>query len=479
MLVLSAPSNSNLSETTKSLNIGHAHLVGIGGMGMKALATVLEMQGWQITGSDLCVEPSSRFHVELGHSADHVLAMPDLVVYSPAIHADNIELAVARRIGVPAISYPEMLGRLMGTQRGMAVAGTHGKSTTVAMTANILEAARLDATVIVGADSVDGRSISRSGRGSHMLVEACEYRSSFLNLRPEVAVILGIEADHFDYFTSFEHLERVFTDFVELLPSDGTVFVRSDCLTSIRVARAGKARAVTFGLDCDADWQAQIVSIDRGRHRFDILNRGRWVTTTSLQVPGHHNVINAIAAAALADDAGASPEAIRQGLETFSGLRRRLEIVGTARGVMIVDDYAHHPTEITAALAAVRQMRPDGRICCVFEPHQASRTKSLLDELAFSLQNADTLAVVDIFRAREPAWQRGEITSADLAARIERYGKYVAPTHRAQEIEDWIIDQWRNGALADGDTVVTLGAGTIGSLANGVYNRIRKDCTSE
>jgi UDP-N-acetylmuramate--alanine ligase len=181
----------------------------------------------------------------------------------------------------------------------------------------------------------------------------------------------------------------------------------------------------------------------------------------------------------LAAAAGASPKGICQGLESFVGLRRRLEILGIVDGLMFIDDYAHHPTEIAATLATVRQMRPGGKICCVFEPHQASRTKSLLDELAMSLQNTDTLAVAEIFRAREPDWQPGEITAADLALRIEKYGKQVAPIHHVDEIAAWIVKQWHEGNLAEGDTVVTLGAGRIGTLAHGVYNRIRKDCSSE
>ena len=450
--------------------VGHTHLVGIGGVGMKALAKVLDEAGWEISGSDISCSLSLPTHwqAKRGHHVGHLLPPADIVVHSPAVESGNVELAAARRFGIPVVSLPQMLGRLMADRTGIAVAGTHGKSSTAAMTASILHAAGLDPTVIVGADC------SRYGNGPHVLVEACEYRSSFLHLRPKVAAILNIEPDHFDYFKSAEHLEHEFARFVDLLPADGVLIARADCKATHRVVRGCAARVVSFGLGNGSQWQANLVAADRGRHRFELRVHGRLKCVVHLQAPGLHNVLNALAAAALAGQLGVEWAEIRQGLENFSGLRRRLETIGTAGDLTVIDDYAHHPTEITAALAAVRAMHPGKRICCVFEPHQASRTKSLLDELAASLQNADTLAVADIYRAREPAWQPGEITATDLAARARQWGACVASVHNMNEIEDWLVESWQRGSLPKDSVIVTLGAGHIGSVAHGVYNRIRK-----
>lgn len=456
---------------------GHAHLIGIAGSGMRSLATVLDGEGWQISGSDVASHSDlpTQWRVAREHSLNPLLALPDLVVYSPAIENENPELVAARRLDIPTISYPEMLGQLMLGRIGIAIAGTHGKSTASAMLASILNADGLDPTVVVGARGAKS-AISRAGRGPHLLVEACEYRSSFLHLQPRLAAILGIERDHCDYFTSLTHTERVFAQFADRLRHDGVLVVPATCPATLRAVGMCRAQVVTFGCDEPAEWRADVFAKCQGRYSFRIMRHGRPFASVALSVPGSHNVMNALAAAALAFHAGASVGAIRRGLEGFEGLARRLETLGSAGGVTFIDDYAHHPTEITATLATVREMHPGRPITCVFEPHQASRTKSLLDELAVSLQNADTLAVADVFRAREPGWQPGDITAADLAQRTRDRGANVAEFHRFDSIEEWLFQTWQCGRLAVGSVVVTLGAGRIGNLAHGVYQRIRENC---
>ncbi len=478
---LSAPTRHAAPRVTTRSGIGHAHLVGIGGAGMQALATVLSEAGWRISGSDIAATVPARlgWKTHSGHAIEHLLPPPDIVVHSPAIARDNLELAVARRLGIPVVSYPQAVGHLMNDRTGIAVAGTHGKSTTVAMTASILLAAGLDPTVIAGADLRCGRPLNRHGKGPWMVVEACEYRSSFLHLRPRIAAILGIEPDHFDYFTSTADLEHAFGRFAALVPRDGVLIGRDECPATRRATASGTAGVETMGVSNDAHWRARSIADDRGRYHFELLKGGRSRGKIRLQIAGRHNVLNALAAAALAHHAGAAWCDIREGLAGFQGLRRRLETLGVAGGLTIIDDYAHHPTEIAAALKTVRELHPGQKIYCVFEPHQASRTKSLLDELASSLHNADTLVVAEIFRAREPDWQPGEITAADLAARARHLGSHVAPIHDQNDIEDWLVDSWRQGSLDSGDVLVTLGAGHIGRLANGVYDRIRKSAAAE
>jgi UDP-N-acetylmuramate--alanine ligase len=446
------------------------HLIGVAGAGMRSLAGVLAAAGWQLSGSDSGDADglSESFGAKCGHSAKNLNGNPDLVIYSPAIEQGHVELDAARTLGIPTISYPEMLGHLMRDRIGIAVAGTHGKSTVVGMIASILTAAGLDPLVVCGAEC------SRFGRGAHMVAEACEYRSSFLHLTPRVAAILNIEPDHFDYYRSQDHLESEFLTFAQGMEDRGTLLAAADCPATLRVAERWQRPYVTFGTSCPADWQASVLSKRRGCYRFRLSEGGRAVVEIQLGVAGHHNLRNATAAAAVASNIGILPADIARGLRAFRGLRRRLQTIGTVAGIAVIDDYAHHPTEITAALQAVREQHPTAGITCIFEPHQASRTQSLRAELAASLQKADTLAVTEIFRAREAARQDGEISAGDLAAQIRGSGVEVFHEHGMDEIEDWIVNRVSTGLIAEGDVILTLGAGRIGKLAHGIYQRIRE-----
>ena len=305
-----------------------------------------------------------------------------------------------------------------------------------------------------------------------MLVEACEYRANFLHLRPSQAAILGIEPDHFDCYDSLEQLEDAFRRFASLLPGDGFLLARHDCPSTRRVTAGLRCRVESFGFSADADWSAWITPrpMDGGRFRFEIRRFGRRLCDVRLPVPGEHNVLNALAAAALAYENGLSADQISAGLGSFRGLHRRLEMLGTWRGATLIDDYAHHPTEVTAALTAVRQMFPRARVWCVFQPHQASRTARLLDELAASLQDADRVLVAEIFRAREGDPQPGEVTAADLARRAAGLGVEVLPGHADDEILETLETQ-----LAPGDVLVTLGAGDVGKLRGNDEARMAKD----
>lgn len=467
-----------------------AHLIGIAGSGMRSLARVLLGWGWRLSGSDVApgaagslVEAGVR--VARGHAAGNLPPGTRLVIHSDAIGTDNPELRRAAELGIPTRSYFETLGRLMRRRRGVAVAGTHGKSTTTAMAADLLVRAGLDPTVIHGAAPLGTGPLGtgplgkadggRPGRSELMLVEACEYRANFLHLCPRQAVILGIEPDHFDCYDSLEELERAFGRFAASLPGDGLLLARHECASTRRATAGVQCRVETFGLDTGsldsgADWSARLVTSRRGRYRFAIFRHGRPLCDVSLRVPGRYNVLNALAAAALAWHQGVGPEAIGRGLSGFRGLHRRLEEVGSWRGVTILDDYAHHPTEVAATLDAVRRMYPTRRLWCVFQPHQVSRTARLLDELAASLQNSDRLLVADIFRAREPGPQPGEVTAADLARRAGRLGIEVSDVHTTEEI----VRELEN-RLTPGDVLITLGAGDIRKVGDELTNRFRED----
>lgn len=458
------------AEGLRLHKIPRAHLIGIAGSGMRSLAHVLDEAGWAISGSDPHAASFAVPHFELhnDHSADHVDADVDLVVYSEAVSPANLELARARQLGVPTLSYPQMLGQLMESRRGVAIAGTHGKSTTTAIAGAILTAAELDPTVIYGATPLGAVCGGRHGRGRLVLAEACEYRENFRHLSAELAVVLGIEPDHFDCYENTDALEAAFARFVRGVPADGLVLSRADCPATQRAVAELSASSETFGLTPGAVWQATQLRARQGYYSFEIRCQGRLVTDVKLHVPGRHNVLNALAAAALASHCGAAATAIRTGLERFSGLRRRLQLLGEVRSIAILDDYAHHPTEVTAGLATVRQMYADRRVWCVFQPHQVSRTWNLMSSLAESLQNADKIIVTDVFQAREDEAFDGPGASRELAAQTAALGGDVTQLATKAEIHDHLRRH-----VAAGDVVVTMGAGNIGTVAHELGQGLR------
>lgn len=442
---------------------------------MRSLARVLLDRDWILTGSD--ANPAGIPFLERGdvrvfasHAAENVPAAADLVIASDAVPSTNPEIRRAVELGIPTCSYFQALGQMMTGKRGIAVAGTHGKSTSTAMLAEVLVHAGEDPTVVYGAAPLGRCHGGRAGRGDVMLVEACEYRANFLHLRPRQAVILGVEPDHFDCYATTTDLHRAFTCFAASIPADGLLVVRHDCPVGRRLARGLSCRVQTFGFHADADWSIDRAASLRGRWRFRIVRAGRPVAEVALRVPGWHNVLNALAAAALAWNSGVSAEQITAGLGAFAGLHRRFELRGSWRGVTLIDDYAHHPTEVVATLATARRMFPGRRLWCVFQPHQACRTRHLLDELAASLQNADRVVVAEIFRAREPQAVPGEVTAADLAEKTRRHGVPVERVHAAEEIVGLLEKH-----IEPGDVLITMGAGDIRKIGDGFIDRFRED----
>lgn len=447
---------------------------------MRALAEVLAGWGWELTGSDVS-SSAIKSHdlpadlLRLGHAAENVPLDANILIYSDAVAADNIELRRAAELGIPTVSYFQFVGQLTERLRCAAVAGTHGKSTTTAMAARILNDAKLDPTVICGAAAPGEASGGRAGRSDLILVEACEYRRNFLQLKPRWAAILGIEPDHFDCYKSPQELHEAFSLFAASIDADGVLLARHDCPATRTAARAAACRVETFGFEQYLDghtpnWSASILDTRAGCCRFEIFFRHTHFCDVSLRVPGRHNVLNALAAVAISHHQGVNAEQICQSLGEFPGLERRLQCLGTWRGVTVLDDYAHHPTEVTASLDTVRRMYPGRRIFCVFQPHQASRTANLLDELAASLQNVDCLAVAEIFRAREGNPKPGEVTAADLARLTAELGAKTLHIHTLEEIHYQLINQ-----LQPGDVLITIGAGDIRRIADGYIHWTREE----
>lgn len=456
----------------------HAHLVGIAGSGMRSLAHILLDIGWTVSGSDKAQSQlddleSRGARIRFGHAVENVPEATTLVVFSDAIPESNPELQVAGERHIPTLRYFQALGRLAATRETIAVAGTHGKSTVAGMTGAVLVGAGVDLTLAYGAEPLamgrSGRVRSRAGDGPLMVVEACEYRSNFLHFHPRQATLLGIEPDHFDCYPTVDHLKHAFTLFARGVRADGHLLVRHECSRSRRVAESASCRVETFGLAPEAAWRAVDIRSHLGCHSFTVRSRGQDLCRIDLRVLGRHQVINALAAAATSFRNGMTPEQVSAELSHWCGLRRRLEVVGQFSEVTWVDDYAHHPTEVSASLLALRERFPGKRIFCIYQPHQASRTARLLDETAASLQNADCVVITDIFRAREPAPAPGEVSASDLAARVRELGVHAPRIQAYQEIREYLT-----GELRPGDVVTTLGAGNIRETGNELFLWLRE-----
>lgn len=458
-----------------------AHLVGVCGSGMKALAELLTAQGWTISGSDsnastavVAALAHRGLRIHPGHQGCFLAEKTDVLVYSPAVGPENAERQRAARLGIPQLSYSQMLGTLMRDREGVCIAGTHGKSTTTAMTGCILTAAGLAPAVVVGAEVREIGVSGWSGGGPHFVVESCEFQRSFLDLSPRYAAILGIEPDHFDCYPHFDETIAAFAEFAQRVPGDGGLLIHAGCEASRAASLAAGAPVETFaveasGGECRADWQACDLRPTREGTRFRVFHHGEFFAEISLRIPGTHNVANALGAAAVAQMAGADPTAIREALREFPGICRRFEPVGTWRGVMLIDDYAHHPTAVAATLQTARERYRDRRLWCVFQPHQISRTEALFAEFAVSLAAADRVLLVPVCAAREHVHEEPVLVSRKLAERVVDRGgaaRFVETLDRAvATLED---------ELQAGDVLITMGAGDIGKVHHALTRALQR-----
>lgn len=458
-----------------------AHLVGIGGSGMKALAELLVGLGWKVTGSDARASETldrmrqSGLKVFAGHDDAALPPVVDVLAYSPAVGPENSERAEAAHRGLPQLSLSEMLGAVMATRTGVAVTGTHGKSTTSAMVATVLRRAGLGPSAAFGAELCGSGRSGWAGAGDLFVVEGCEYRRNFLALRPTHAAILNVEADHFDCFAGLGEVKAAFGEFASLLPARGTLVVRGDCPAAAEAAARSAARLVTFSAEPGGDYWAADLRPAEGGTRFRVFRRGEYLAEMTLRVPGVHNVTNALAAAALCCELGVAPYDIREGLWEFRGIRRRFESVGTWRGRVLIDDYAHHPTAVRTVLEAARQQFPGRSVCCAFQPHQVSRTVALLPEFAASLALADRVLLAPIYAAREPSG--GEAGAPDASETLRRLADAVAatgrPVRRLPSLDD--LPDAVDHDTRPGDVLVTMGAGDIDRVHHEFSRRLRRN----
>lgn len=439
----------------------HIHFIGIGGISMSGLAEILLEEGFTVSGSDSKESPLTQKLEQLGatifygQKASNIIDGIDCVVYTAAIHRENAELIEAVAKKIPMLTRAELLGQLMKNYKTpIAVSGTHGKTTTTSMLSHILLAGEKDPTISVGGilQAIGGNI--RVGHSETFITEACEYTNSFLNFFPKIGIILNIEEDHLDFFKDLEDIRHSFHQFAALIPTDGTLIINNDIKNYEEICEGLDCRIVTCGSSLSSDYSSENVRFDeKGLASFDLIKRGETVCRIQLSVPGYHNVSNALTCIAAAELLEIPMETIKQGLLAFTGTDRRFEYKGMMNGVTIIDDYAHHPTEILATLKAAKNY-PHKELWCVFQPHTYTRTKAFFHEFAEVLSHTDHLVLADIFAARET--DTLGVSSKDLAAEVARLG---TDAHYFGSFEE--IEMFLKGHCVSGDLLITMGAGDV------------------
>lgn len=458
---------------TDELKDRHIHLVGIGGCGMYGAAGMLLQIGARVSGSDmrafegagLLTQRGAQIH--FSHDAANVPASAQLLVCSAAIPPENPEIIEARRRSIPIIRYAELLGQIMATRRGVSISGTHGKSTTTGLTSHIFRTAGLNPSFIVGAHCEQLGGSSGVGEGPHFIVESCEYARAFLNMRPHLAAILNIETDHLDCYNDLDDIVAAFNAFAKRVSPDGLLVVNHDDRAARRAAKGVSCRVEYCGFGPGADWRAVNLRAQRGQFTFRIMHKKRPFAQATLSLAGQYNVANALAGVALAHEAGAPKEAIIKALADFEGVDRRMTHRGTGRGVTIVDDYAHHPTEIRVTLEAVRRRYAPKRTWVVFQPHQASRTRQLFEGFAHAFEQADVVLLPDIYCVRDTESDRESVGSVGLAQRIALTGTRSMYLPTMQDVTEHLTHH-----TTDGDLVVVMGAGDVWKVADELVERM-------
>lgn len=450
-------------DFNKPINI---HFIGIGGISMSGLAEILLDRGFMISGSDRQESALTRklesngALIFYGQKAENISDKCDLVVYTAAIHPDNPEYARAKELGIPLITRAELLGQMMMNYRSsIAVSGTHGKTTTTSMLAHILLAADTDPTVSVGGilHAIDGNI--RIGASDYFLTEACEYTNSFLHFNPTLGVILNVEEDHLDFFKDIDDIRHSFKKFTGLLPKDGALVINADINDYSYFTKDLPCRVITYSVDSPADLTACDISFNEfAIPSFTAVYKGKELGRFELKVPGRHNISNALAAIGASLVLGIDTAMMAKGLSSFTGTDRRFQFKGKINGASVVDDYAHHPTEIRATLSTALKC-PHKKLWVIFQPHTYSRTKAFFNDFIDALSAADEVILAEIYAARET--NTFCVSSADIAKGISQKGTKASYFPTFKGIEDYIKPQ-----LKAGDLVLTMGAGNVTAIGD-------------
>ena len=473
--VLSPLNESRMESRPVSRFTGvRVHFIGIGGCGMSGLARILLDSGAIVTGSEPKPNPQTFDLTQRGATISRdqlgelLSGQTELVVRTAAVPDWNPEYKAALRYGVPTIKYADLLGQVMAERFGIAVAGTHGKSTTTAMTSYALLQCDADPSFVVGGTSPQLGGGSRSGLGTSFVVEACEFDRSFHKLHPTVAIITNIEEDHLDCYSGLDEIIESFRDFAALVPPNGLIVANGQDASVERalkeisspIARIGLIDDTSQATAADFSWCAKITGIKNGCHCGEVFHDGRPVTTLAMSIPGRHNLFNAAMAVAACAVAGVDPAKAAAAVSQFTGVDRRMTEHGRCNGAIIVDDYGHHPTEIRATLQAIREKYAPTRLFCIFQPHQHSRTRFLLDDFAASFALATETIVPDIYFVRDSEAEKQRISSGELVERIIDHGQDARHIANFSEIPVYL-----KAKLREGDVVVTMGAGNVWEIA--------------
>lgn len=455
------------------------HFMGIGGISMSGLAEILADRGFKISGSDRAPSKITEMlekkgiTVKYGQVAENITDDIDLLVYTAAISADNEELMEAKRRGIECIPRADMLGQIMKNYEiPVAISGTHGKTTTTSMITSLLMAAKFDPTVTVGGmlDCIGGNL--RIGQSDVFVTEACEYTNSFLSFFPKVSVILNVEEDHMDFFKDIDDIRNSFRRFAELLPEDGLLVISADIDNYEELCKNVKCRVVTFGVNPSADYQAKNLSYnENGCGVFEVLRSDLASENTDpalvcekveLLVPGAHNVTNALASLAVADFLKIDKESVAEGFKLFHGADRRFQHKGEVNGITVIDDYAHHPTEIRATLNAAKNYGK--KVTVVFQPHTYTRTKAFFDDFVDALMIADRIVLAEIYAAREK--NTIGISSKDLETALKNKGADATFFDNFEEIEKFILAN-----CTEGEMLITMGAGNVDIIGDSILSK--------
>jgi UDP-N-acetylmuramate--alanine ligase len=442
--------------------VRHVHFIGVGGIGMSGLAEILRTLEFDVSGSDMKEgETTARLkrlgvRIDVGHRAENV-GGADVVVYSSAIRPENPEIVQARHLGIPVIPRAEMLAELMRVKYGVAIAGSHGKTTTTSLVATILGAAGFDPTVVVGGRMHVWGTNAKLGAGDLLVAEADESDGSFLRLTPTIATITNIDAEHLDFYKTYDAVKEAFVQFVQKVPFYGLgVLCLDHPAVQELLPRVGR-RHVTYGLSPQADYSARAVGFHKMRTSFVAYKHGKALGEFTVQMPGQHNVLNCLAAIAVADELEVPLDVMKESLATFRGVARRFTIVAEVGGVSLIDDYGHHPAEVVATLAAARKAF-DGRVIVAFQPHRHTRTHHLFDEFTRAFNECDRLFLLDIYAAGESPIPG--VSSEQLAHAVARHGHHaVSYVHDRATLARALADEARPG-----DCIIALGAGDVNKV---------------
>ncbi len=452
--------------------IKHIHFVGIGGIGMSGIAEVLLNLGYKVSGSDM-KESDTTIRLRslggeicIGHRAENISA-PHVVVISSAVKNDNVEVMAAREKQIPVIPRAEMLAELMRLKYGVAIAGAHGKTTTTSMVSTVLAAGGIDPTVVIGGKLNSLGTNAKLGQGDFLVAEADESDGSFLKLSPTIAVVTTIDAEHLDYYKDIDQIKAAFLAFINKVPFYGMSVLCLDQPHIQALIPSVQKRYQTYGLSTQADYQARDVSLRPLGSTFKVLHHNQDLGIFELSVPGVHNINNSLAAIAVARELEIDLEVIRKALKEFSGVQRRFQIKGEAKGITVVDDYGHHPTEVKATLAAAAAGL-ERRVVVVFQPHRYTRTQHLLEEFFTAFNQADKLVVLDIYAAGEKPIPG--VTGQALYEGIKKYGhRDVTYLADKGKVADYLL-----GVLKKGDLMITLGAGDVWKIGEEVVEKLKR-----